>query len=291
MIYTLYNPLSNNGHGFKDVEQIKYKFPDMETEMEFLDVTKVNVCEIYAGLNQEDEIILSGGDGTVNQFINNIYDIESGIRVRYFKSGCGNDFARDVNDAFVNDMIELNPYIKNLPIITVKGKKYRFLNGIGYGLDGYCCEKSDEIKKKSKKKINYSMVALRGLFLDYVPSNAKVNVDGKEYTFTKVLMAPVMHGRYYGGGVMIAPEQDRMSEDGMLTLLIVHDLSKFRALTILPFTYSGKHIVNTDVITILKGHNISVEFDSAAPLQIDGETISGVMGYQAVSAGALSKEN
>ena len=284
MIYTLYNPLSNNGHGLHDAEKIKKL---IEEPMEFTDVTGINIREFYENTKPQDEIILSGGDGTVNRFLNAIYDIEKGIRIRYFQSGCGNDFARDVREDFINDMIELNPYINNLPLITVKGKKYRFLNGIGYGVDGYCCEKGDEIKKKSKRKINYSLIALRGLLFDYKPANAKVWVDGEEYSFNHVLMAPTMHGRYYGGGVMIAPNQDRKNQDGRISLVVVHDLGKLRALTIFPFIYSGKHTKHTDVVTILEGNDIVVEYDRPAPLQIDGETVSGFTGYRVTNVGGI----
>lgn len=280
MIYILYNPLSNNGHGFRDVARLENI---LSADADYIDITKIDTKKFYQSLQRKDEIILSGGDGTINRFINDIRDVECGIRIRYYKSGCGNDFANDVRDSFTGDFVELNPYMKQLPIIMVNGEKRYFLNGIGYGVDGYCCEKGDELKKKSKRRIHYSAIGLWGLFFDYKPCAAKVTVDGKVYRYTNVLMCPVMKGRYYGGGVLIAPEQNRLDEDGRVTVVTVHNLGKLKALGIFPKLYSGKHAKHTDVVAVHTGHEITVEFENPAPLQIDGETISGVTGFSVCS--------
>ncbi len=34
----------------------------------------------------------------------------------------------------------MNAYLHNLPRVPVHGKTRLFLNGVGYGIDGYCCE-------------------------------------------------------------------------------------------------------------------------------------------------------
>ena len=41
-------------------------------------------------------LVLSGGDGTINRFVNTIGDEELPREVYYFPSGSGNDFMRDV---------------------------------------------------------------------------------------------------------------------------------------------------------------------------------------------------
>ena len=46
-----------------------------------------------------------------------------------------------------------------IPEVTVEGKTYRFINGIGFGIDGYCCEEGDSQRAKSDKKINYTVIA------------------------------------------------------------------------------------------------------------------------------------
>ncbi|MCR5215637.1 MAG: hypothetical protein K6C69_01715 [Lachnospiraceae bacterium] len=161
-----------------------------------------------------------------------------------------------------------------------------FVNNVAFGLDGYCCERSDELKKKHPgKKINYSLIALGGILGRYQNTNGKVRVDGVEKEYTNILMAPTMNGRYYGGGVMVAPGQDRKNMTGKLTLVVAHGMSPARVLTILPQTYSGKHVKNTDYVEILEGYKISVEYDRPSPVQVDGETVLDVVRYEVESCG------
>lgn len=287
MIYALYNPYASKGHGYKDALNIRKTFPG---RMEFIDVTGINIRTFYQRLRLDDEIILAGGDGTLNRFINAVYDIEKGVKIRYYQSGTGNDFARDVKDEFTGDYVDLNLYMKDLPVVTVKGESHRFLNGIGYGVDGYCCEKSDEIKSHSGRHVNYSILALRGLFFDYKPKNATVIVDGVKQEFTQVLLAPAMHGRFYGGGIKIAPDQNRLNEEGEITLVVVHNLGKLKAMSVFPEIYIGTHIRHKDVVTVLKGRDITVKFDEPSPLQIDGETVHEVTEYRVRCAKVVEEE-
>lgn len=273
MIYILYNPLSDNRHGYRNAAGLK---KTLSGDAEFINITTIDTRSFYQSLKQGDELVLTGGDGTINRFINDIYDVQSDIPVRYYKSGCGNDFANDRKEDFADGFVELNPYMKNLPVVTVNGREQYFLNGIGYGVDGYCCEKGDEWKKRFRHKVNYSLIGLWGLLFGYKTRKARVTVDGEVYDYTNVLMSPVMKGRFYGGGVMIAPAQDRLNKDGTITVVTVHDLGKVRALGIFPKIYSGKHVKYTDVVAIHTGHEITVEYEKPAPLQIDGETVSGV---------------
>ena len=141
--------------------------------------------------------------------------------VYYYAAGSGNDFWRDISGGKEPEPICIDPYINNLPQVTVKGKKYYFINGIGYGIDGYCCEKGDEIRAYSDKPINYTSIAVKGLLFHYKPANAVVTVDGKKYHYKKVWLAPTMNGRFYGGGMMPTPNQNRLNEDGLVSAMVI----------------------------------------------------------------------
>ena len=161
----------------------------------------------------------------------------------------------------------------------VKGKTYRFLNNVGYGIDGYCCEAGDEQKAKSVKAVNYTAIAIKGVLFHYKPKDAVVTVDGKEYTFKKVWMAPTMKGRFYGGGMMATPGQDRNAEDGKLSVLVFHDSGKLGILTAFPSIFKGELQKYKKKVTVLTGYDVKVSFDKPAPVQIDGETIKDVEEY------------
>ena len=150
---------------------------------------------------------------------------------------------------------------------------------MGFGIDGYCCEVGDKLRAKSEKPVNYTGIAIKGLLFHYKPTEATVIVDGKEYHFKKVWIAPTMFGRFYGGGMMPTPEQTR--EADQLSVMVFHGSGKLKTLMIFPSLFKGEHIKKEKHVTILSGKEITVKFSEARPLQIDGETILGVTEYTA----------
>lgn len=270
----LFNPYSCNGNGKEEAYKLSEKLKD---ELEFICMPEIDDFETFLKENKED-IIICGGDGTLNYFINHTNNIKYSNNILYYSTGTGNDFYHEVGD---NNQfpININKYIKNLPTVTVKGNKYLFLNGVGYGIDGYCCEEGDRLKKKSKKAVNYTSIAIKGLLYKFKPRNAKVTVDGKNYEFKKVWLAPTMNGKFYGGGMMIAPNQDRLNEKHTVSLVVMHGKGKLATLIAFPSIFTGKHIEKTEMISVFEGHNITVSFDKPTSLQIDGETILGVSEY------------
>ncbi len=285
--YILYNPFAGNGKGEKAAIKIHEKIqPKMEHPVEMVDMTKIDDYKAFFESKGDAGIIICGGDGTLNRFINNTSEIDFKNKIYYCAIGTGNDFLRDIGIKEKTMPVEISSYIRNLPICEIDGKKYRFINGVGYGIDGYCCEVGDELKKKSKRKVNYSVIALKGLLYGYKPRNATVTVDGVSHKFEKVWIAPVMNGRYYGGGIMAAPNQSRDSEEKTLSLTILRTKNKISALFYFPTLYKGKHTKLKDVSTISTGKVITVEFDEPSPLQIDGETHSNVRKYTACTCDA-----
>ena len=96
---------------------------------------------------------------------------------------------KDVEEKVENNMVQINDFLKNLPTITVKGKSYRFVNGIGYGIDGMCCEVADKMRAQGKENISYAGISIKLLIHGYKCPNAKVTVDGKVYNYKKMWLA------------------------------------------------------------------------------------------------------
>ena len=115
------------------------------------------------------------------------------------------------------------------------------------------------------------------MLFHYKPTNATVTVDGVKHSYKRVWLAPTMNGKFYGGGMMPTPNQDRMS--GKLSVMVYHNLGKLKALAVFPSIFKGEHVKHKKNIAILEGRKITVEFDRPTPLQIDGETILGVSSY------------
>ena len=106
-------------------------------------------------------------------------------------------------------------------------------------------------------------------------------MDGKEYFYKKVWIAPSMKGKCYGGGMIPAPEQKRDDPEKLLSLTLFHTSGRLKTLMIFPSIFKGEHVKNEKYVAVLKGREITVEFDSPRALQIDGETVLDVLSYTA----------
>ena len=276
--YVIYNPLAGSGNTEEDAKLLQMV---LDEDLEYYAITRItNYAAFIGGMEKEDYLVIVGGDGTLNRFANDTADIEIRQEILYFPAGTGNDFARELETT--GNPVVITQHLKNLPCVEVNGKRYRFINGVGFGIDGYCCQVGDALKKIPGKKVNYTGIAIKGLLFHFQARNAKVTVDRKMYAYKRVWIAPTMCGRYYGGGMIPTPEQDRTS--GKLSLMLFHGAGRIRALCVFPSIFKGKHIKHKNMVALHTGHEITVEFDQPTPLQIDGETILGVTKYTAYAA-------
>lgn len=275
----LFNPLSNNKNGEESARNITKDVKD--GEFEFKSILGIeDIKKFLEDIPSDCTAVLAGGDGTINKFVNALNGFVPERDIFYYPAGSGNDFYHDVSEGGTIKLIKLNPYIVNLPFAEVNGNIYRFINGIGFGIDGYCCEVGDELRKTSDKPINYASIAIKGLLFHFKSVKATVISDGKVREFTNVWLAPTMLGRYYGGGMMATPFQDRLNENRSVTTLVFTGKSRLKTLAIFPGIFKGEHIKRNDVITQISGYDVKVSFDRPCALQIDGETITNVSSYK-----------
>ena len=263
----LFNPQAGN----KSAKQEVYKLDDVlaNNDLNYVEMTPDFDYKSFMNKVAADErVVLCGGDGTINRFINEVDESDLKKPVFYFPLGSGNDFNRDIHGKPDTILININNYIENLPFVTINGKSQKFINGIGYGIDGWCCEMGDKIRAKdSTKPINYTSIAIKGALFQYKKTNATVIVDGKEYHYKDVFLASTMKGRFYGGGMMAAPDQDRNDPE--------HKVNNARRSAV-----GGKLgflIINNDI-----HHAIKVRSDIAIEILYDTHNLDRLQGSDGI---------
>ena len=274
MNYLAYNKLAGQVTENKIKDIIK-KFEDKFPNMVLIDEEKISLEELNNDLKDDDNILLIGGDGTINFLANVWKNTKMKGNWYIYSAGTGNDFLIDIEakDGFAR----LNEYLDNLPKVTVNGITKYFVNNVGFGVDGDVCVVADK-KKEKGKKINYTKITIGLILFKFKKRYCKVNVDGKEYEFKNAFIAATMNGRFYGGGMNCAPNQNRKSDK--VTLVVMNGRS--RILTLIKFTkiFKGEHIKYKKNVHIFEGKNIEVKFDKPCGLQYDGEVINDVLEYK-----------
>ena len=280
--HALFNPHAGNGHGEEETRKLDALLSD--AEIKYYNMTAIESYEdFFRSIPSDEDVVLCGGDGTLNRFVNDTAGVGIPNDLLYFGVGSGNDFLHDLGKEKGAAPFSIKKYLENLPTVTVKGRVYRFLNGIGYGIDGYCCEVGDQLRATSTKPVNYAGIAIKGLLFHFHPANAEVIVDGKSHSFRKVWLAPTMNGRFYGGGMMVAPAQDRLNTARELSVVVMYGSGKLKTLIVFPSIFKGEHVKHGEMVEVLTGHEITVKFDRPCALQIDGETILNVTEYSVSS--------
>ena len=280
--YVLFNPLADNG---KCTEHVK----NLDTVITDGKISYVNLLnmgsyyDFFSSIDENDAIIVIGGDGTINRFVNDTRGLDIKQQVLYFAGGSGNDFLHDIGKSKGESPFDLRKYITDLPTVEVKGKEYVFINGVGVGIDGYVCNGVVKFKENSDKPVSYTGIALKSILFEYKPCGATITIDGVTKRYEKVWLCPTMHGRFCGGGMMLAPPQNRFNSEGHLTIAVAHSLSIPRLLSIFPSVFKGEQLKHKNYYECLHGHEIHVVLDRPYPFQIDGDVILDVKEYTARS--------
>ena len=284
--YVIYNKKSNNNHGATGAFKIKELWTNKN--LIYKELNEFSTYEeLFKSIAPDDEVVLCGGDGTLNFLVNEVDCENVPNPIYYYPTGTGNDFWNDLGTKAGDAPAKINQYLVKLPKVTVNGVTRKFINGIGYGIDGYCCEEGDKQRAEfGGKEINYTAIAIKGLLFHYKPTHAKVTVDGVTTEYDRCWLAPTMNGRFYGGGMMATPNQDRLNPERTVTTMVMYGAGKIATLAAFPTIFKGEHVNKTKIVRIMSGKKVHVEFDRPVALQIDGETVLNVKEYFVETASA-----
>ena len=212
-----------------------------------------------------------GGDGTFNECICGAAELPN-VAVCPFPTGTGNDFCRMFGaekdlfrdlDALIAgtvhpiDAIDCNGRCSvNICSAGIDARigtnvhKYTELPLVG-GAAGYVVSAAVEMFRGIARPMRISSGDFRG---------------AGEYT-----LVCVCNGRYYGGG--FNPSPDARPDDGELDMYIVKKVSLLQFASLIGKYSAGRANELPDIVTHLKGREITIEFDGDNVVNLDGEAV------------------
>ncbi len=211
-----------------------------------------------------DQAWITGGDGTVNYFVNQYHDIK--IPLCIFNGGTGNDFhALLYGKTSLEKQIELVLQTAPKPIDAGKCNERYFLNGVGIGFEGAVAKSLMGVKKFGGKT-SFLISILKHIFF-YQERQYKLVCA--EYTFdSRFLMISIANGTRYGGGFYVAPLAK--PDDGLFDANLVNPLSAFKRLRYLPVIEKGKHL-SLPFINYFNTKKIIISSNQLIQAHLDGE--------------------
>lgn len=250
----LYNPLAGGGNGTERAMRLPEMLQDCE--IRFYDITEIDSYSSFlAKIAPRDAVLIAGGDGTLAHFINGIGTGPLRHDIYYYPTGQHNDFWHDIGRQANDPPVRINRYLRNLPTVQTERGSLRVLNGVS----------------------NFTGNASGNSFFNALPklpprpTDVTVTVDGVPHVYSKVWLVPVTQGKFCDG-MIPTPRQNRLGEDRRISVMILHDAGKLRAIRVLRAIFDGRAERYRNNVTVLCGNRIEVRYTEPIPIQVDGET-------------------
>jgi len=233
-------------------------------------------------------IIACGGDGTINEVANGILRSGEDAELGILPSGTGGDLRRTLGLPPTNR--EAAVALRNGETRMMDAGRVSFQDFDGNTIERYFLNVSsvglaaDVIKRVKSAKVfdwlpveslrgraNYAVSALQEV-LDLDPVMVRVRFDdGDEHSLQTIAFC-VANSRYFGGGMMIAP--DAKINDGFLDVVNIGDIGTAKILLNAYSLYRGTHNKLDEVKSTLarKVEVYALDPSTEILLETDGET-------------------
>jgi len=280
------NPHAGSGRGKKDQAEILKSLSNsgLNYRLAISDYPKHTIqLTIHAITDGYRQIIVAGGDGTLNEAVNGIFSqticSPEEITVGVIPVGTGNDWIKTFG--IPNNYLSAAKIIKtgntmhqDVGRITFNEsnsvKNWYFANMAGFGFDAMVADKTNNLKNKGRNGISLYLQALGSSFWNFQTAKTRVVVDGQEFD-ELIFSISVGIGKFNGGGMMQAP--GAVPDNDLFEVTIIRKIGLFGILQNLAGLYSGAFVKDRRVST----HSASWISISAAH-QVAGEADGEILG-------------
>jgi YegS/Rv2252/BmrU family lipid kinase len=252
-----------------------------------------HATELAAGARECDLVLCIGGDGTLHEVVNGLMRQPAPERppLAILPAGTGGDVARMLrlpNDAtsLITRWPSLRPraidvgelaLMRNAASSRARAlQTLYFVNIAGLGYDAAVCA---AVGPATKNKASYLIQVLRTL-AGHRAQHVRVHADGVLAHDGAAMMVAICNGRFFGGGMRVAPDAD--PGDGLFDIVILGAMSRLEFLLNFPRVYVGTHVTHPKV-RVIRAREVRVE--SPAPLLLEAE--GELLGEAPVSARLL----
>ncbi|WP_352980396.1 diacylglycerol kinase family protein [Mesorhizobium sp. M1227] len=250
-------------------------------------------------------VIAAGGDGTASEVADGLLKAfrESGRMAEFGLLPCGTgiDFARGLGlsnnvDLTLKRIAEAKPRKVDAGCISYVDDhgalaSRHFINIASLGLSGATDRAVNADRRKGKvsaKALFYWRTVWE--FLRYRFQEVAITIDDGAPVEARMALVAVANGKFFGGGMMIAPDAEL--NDGEFDIVILRAAGKLKLIWDIRLLYGARHR-NHPAITILRGKKVVVEplgdvQKNAALIDIDGESPGRIPATFEILPGALT---
>lgn len=226
-----------------------------------------------AARNGSSEVIVAGGDGTINEAIQGLAGTNA--RLAIIPRGTANVLARELNLPLNDEQATLVAARGNArrihlgrATVAATGASRLFVLMAGIGLDASVVER---VQPRLKKRIGKGAFWVSGLshLADWRPSAFTLEIEGRSFTGT---FAAIGKAARYGGDLAITP--GARLEEPEFEICIIETVSRVGYLRLLSYALRAGMPKNKPGVRFVKAARVEAKGD--APVQVDGELIGSL---------------
>ncbi|WP_018963860.1 diacylglycerol/lipid kinase family protein [Coprothermobacter platensis] len=262
-------------------------FPDILTQLSDAGLKTLVEITQYAGHGLElaqklvkrgvDAIVSAGGDGTINEVLNGLAELDFAVPMGALGIGTGNDFlktagiSKDIKRQI--DVIK-HGHTKYVDLMKIDYSSFEGERALKYSINDF----GVGFPAKVSFRVNNMKGILKGTwsYLEAVVAEIMQNklmalhIETPELSTSGMYnMLFAMVGKYLGGGIKIAPMA--IADDGYMDVLFVEKLTRLEMLKLLPKTFKGTHLPHPKA-THIRTTQLNVE-GSQQLIYVQGEVI------------------
>ncbi len=268
------NPAAGKGKALELIPVIRNYFKG-KPDKYVIEVTEypghaTTIAREYA-VNDKNRIYSIGGDGTINEIVNGIAGTKAALGV--IPAGSGNDFIRSIHGEYQTKEIvadTIRGQERSIDLARANGKYFINISSIGFDADVVFNAHKFKRLPCIPGSMAYLISLIYTIFKNKI-SEIKVTIDDEEITL-KILLAAVANGRFYGGGMLPAP--DATLDDGLLDICLVGEVNRLKILTLFPKYMKGEH-GEIEYVSFKRAKKMKIESKDTISLNIDGEILTG----------------
>lgn len=219
-----------------------------------------------------ETVVVGGGDGTLSLLADLLAHRK--IKLGVIPMGTANDFARNL--AITTDIERAVSVIKDayaLPIDLGQAGEQYFLNVASIGLGVEVASRMNHDLKKWIGPLAYGVAAFEAV-KEMRPVGVRLTFkdqpvgDSFKIVECKALHIVVANGRFYGGGMVSAPDATIVNK--MLMVSVIENMEPLELVTLLPGLRDGSYVHNPKVHHYSTTH-VAIETHRPRSINMDGE--------------------
>jgi len=239
-----------------------------------------------AALEGSPLIVVVGGDGTVNEAVNGLFEdgkpVNQDCKLGIISSGTGEGLARSMRlplrvEEALRAIVNGDTRAIDVGRISFHNRRTReseryFVSECQFGIGAEVVRRAIRARKRIGGALAYGLTTL-SVAISHPNREMTVEIDGVQRITRSLLGGSVGNGDRTAGGMHLTPAAK--PDDGTLDLLLMHEASIVQRLRSFPRIYSGQH-VESEGFSYYAAKSISLFSNADVPVSADGELVGSL---------------